>query len=128
MEIFPPHAHINVLPLFSAGRLPTKTLGVGLSHDPAGTGMHGIGVRTPKAAAVAAETMGLAKLLHMPKGGIFAMGVMSVSPPTGWPPMTTFGIGKAVKGTGISPKGHCIIAPVQTQKLNPHPPFGARQH
>ncbi|EDX82857.1 hypothetical protein S7335_35 [Synechococcus sp. PCC 7335] len=38
------------------------------------TGMHGIGVSTPSAAAVAVATVGLANELHTPKGGILAMG------------------------------------------------------
>jgi hypothetical protein len=37
-------------------------------------GMHGIGVSTPRAAAVAAATVGLAGELHMPKGMIFSIG------------------------------------------------------
>jgi hypothetical protein len=37
--------------------------------------MQGIGVKTPKAAVVAAATAGLAGLVHMPKGNVFTIGV-----------------------------------------------------
>jgi len=36
--------------------------------------MHGWGVKTPNAAVVAAATMGLAMLMHIPNGAIFTMG------------------------------------------------------
>jgi hypothetical protein len=38
------------------------------------TGIHGIGVNTPKAAVVAAATVGLANELHIAKGRIFKKG------------------------------------------------------
>jgi hypothetical protein len=38
-------------------------------------GIHGIGVNTPKAAAVADATTGLAKELHVPNGIIFTNGI-----------------------------------------------------
>ena len=38
------------------------------------TGIQGIGVITPIAAAVAEATVGFASEEHMPKGGILAMG------------------------------------------------------
>ena len=37
-------------------------------------GMHGIGVRTPRAAVVAAATVGFDGAEHMPKGEIFFPG------------------------------------------------------
>jgi hypothetical protein len=37
--------------------------------------MHGMGVKTPKAAAVAAATVGLAKDEHIPKGGTLTIGM-----------------------------------------------------
>ena len=44
--------------LLSAGMPPIITVGEPGFQGPAGTGMHGIGVRTPSAAAVAAATCG----------------------------------------------------------------------
>jgi hypothetical protein len=38
-------------------------------------GMQGCGVKVPEAAAVAAATIGLAGLWHMPKGAMFISGM-----------------------------------------------------
>jgi hypothetical protein len=38
------------------------------------TGMQGIGVNTPCAAVVAEATVGFARDMHIPKGGIFTIG------------------------------------------------------
>lgn len=52
----PPHAQLAMHELFSAGIPPIITVGEPGFHGPAGTGMQGIGVSTPRAAAVAAAT------------------------------------------------------------------------
>lgn len=52
----PPHAQLAMHELFSAGMPPIITVGEPGFHGPAGTGMQGIGVSTPRAAAVAAAT------------------------------------------------------------------------
>lgn len=96
---------------------PMDTLGTGFSHGPAGTGTQGIGVSTPIAAEVAEATVGLLRLLHIPKGGILTVGAVSVITPAGRPLMTTLGAGKALNAAGAEPKGHCSTAPVQRQKL-----------
>ncbi len=82
-----------------AGCPPMITLGAGFSQGPAGTGMQGMGVSTPNAAAVAEATVGLARLLHVPKGGMLSIGAISVIAPAGRPLMTTLGTGRALKGT-----------------------------
>jgi len=46
-------------------------------HGPAGTGTHGIGVWTPRAADVAAVTAGFVGELHIPNVGMFAIGIVS---------------------------------------------------
>jgi len=46
--------------LFSAGILPISTVGDPGTHGAAVTGMQGIGVKTPNAAAVADATIGFA--------------------------------------------------------------------
>lgn len=45
---------------FNAGVFPTRTVGDPGDHGAGITGMHGIGVKTPNAAAVAAATAGFA--------------------------------------------------------------------
>ena len=42
------------------------------------TGTQGIGVSTPNAAAVAEATVGLAIDVHIPKGGMFVVGMKSM--------------------------------------------------
>jgi hypothetical protein len=42
------------------------------------TGIHGIGVNAPMAAAVADATVGLDIDLHIPKGNILVIGIKSV--------------------------------------------------
>ena len=83
------------------------------SQGPAGTGIQGMGVKTPRAAAVAAATMGFAGLLHMPKGMIFRKGIISVMVPTGMG-ANTRGMGKKFKGVGAAPMVHIAKAPVTT--------------
>ncbi len=52
-------------------------------------GTHGIGVRTPNAAAVAAITVGLEGEEHMPNGGTFTIGFPSIIVAAGGPPAIT---------------------------------------
>lgn len=59
MPITPPQLQNNLDPSFKAGILPIKTVGEPGVHGAAVTGIQGIGVNTPSAAAVAAATMGL---------------------------------------------------------------------
>jgi hypothetical protein len=59
IEIFPPQVHIHFALLMSAGIFITFTCPPGL-HGAVITGIHGIGVRTPIAAAVAEATCGFA--------------------------------------------------------------------
>jgi len=72
--ITPPQAHMYVEVLFKAGMLAIRTVGDPGVHGATTTDMHGMGVNTPNAAAVAAATVGFVGLIHMPKGMIFAMG------------------------------------------------------
>jgi len=64
--------HVEVL--FKAGMLAMRTVGEPGVHGATTTGMHGMGVKTPNAAAVAAATAGFAGLIHAPKGMRFTMG------------------------------------------------------
>jgi hypothetical protein len=61
--------------LFKIGIFFIIIVGLSGNHGDTVIGIHGIGVRTPNAAAVAAITMGLARLIHIPKGIIFSIGM-----------------------------------------------------
>ena len=104
--INPPELPISVLSFVIAGKLPKKILSDGFDHGEAITGVHGCGVKTPKAAAVAAETAGLPIELHIPNGAIFVIGTLSVMQATGCPHITTF-LGAIFKFDGANPKEHC---------------------
>ena len=85
----PPYAHWQVAPIVSAGLPPMRVCVAPFIHGATVAGMHGMGVSTPSAAAVAAATVGLARLVHMPKGGMFAPGTMSVIAAAGLPSTST---------------------------------------
>lgn len=74
IDITPAQVHMHFEVLSSAGMFPIITVGAPGAHGAGITGMHGTGVRTPKAAVVAAATAGLAMDMHIPKGGMFTMG------------------------------------------------------
>jgi hypothetical protein len=77
-------------------------------------GVHGIGVRAPSAAAVAAATMGFMRLVHSPKGGMLTKGTMSVIVATGmFDPRTRF-MGSTAMVDGARPIEQVIIAPFTT--------------
>jgi len=58
MEMTPPHAHMQIDVLSRAGMLPNITVNAPGVHGAGITGMHGIGVSTPSAAAVAQQQPG----------------------------------------------------------------------
>jgi hypothetical protein len=61
--------------LFKAGNLAIITVAEPGVHGPGVTGVQGIGVKTPNAAAVAAATAGFAGDLHIPNGTILTKGL-----------------------------------------------------
>jgi hypothetical protein len=83
-------------------------------HVPAGVGMHGPGVKTPKAAAVKAAVAGFARLMQTPNGAMFKKGTASMQVPIGPADPITIGVGRNVKAPGAAPIGHIVIAPQQT--------------
>lgn len=99
--------------MVSAGIPRTNVLGAPGFQGPAGTGVHGIGVSTPNAAAVAAATVGFAKELHIPNGGTLVIGAISVIFAAGRPSAVTRG-SKTANVDGAAPNGHTIIAPAAT--------------
>ncbi len=60
ISITPPQVHINLEESFKVGSLPNIWVGDPGIHGAMVMGMHGMGVKAPIAAAVAAATMGLA--------------------------------------------------------------------
>jgi hypothetical protein len=99
----------------SAGRLSMSTVGQPGIHGIV-TGTQGMGVSTPRAAVVAAATVGLDTELHMPKGGMLATGlesmiVAAMGPPAmhGGPP------GMTIRAEGATPKVQVIMAPITTK-------------
>src|SRR5688500_10825662 len=72
--ITPPHMHISFDVWFSTGKLEIITVGAPGTQGAGVTGMHGIGVSTPSAAAVAAATLGLARQVHAPNGMMLTIG------------------------------------------------------
>src|SRR5688572_2696645 len=77
-EIIPPHRQVSFETSSSAGMFASSTVAAPGAHGATVFGMHGIGVRTPSAAAVAAATVGLAGLVHMPNGMMLTIGLWSM--------------------------------------------------
>lgn len=91
-----------------------NTVGAPVTQGAGVTGMQGIGVRTPMAAAVAAATDGFAGEAHIPKGMIFTSGALSMMVASGCSPVVTRLMGNTTRVLGAKPKLHCSIAPLQT--------------
>jgi hypothetical protein len=79
-------------------------------HGEVVAGMHGIGVKTPSAAAVAAATVGFAILMHMPNGAMFTIGAKSMIVAAGIFPALTPVTGKTVNVEGAAPNVQARLA------------------
>jgi len=113
MLMVPAQMHISFELSLSAGAPHSSTVGAPGIQGAGVAGMQGMGVNTPSAAAVAAATIGLAGLRHMPKGGMLTIGMWSrMFAATMLLVITVFGVGTSV--LGATPCEHCIIAPMQT--------------
>ena len=106
--------HINLEVSLSAGIFASRTVGDPGAHGAGVTGTHGIGVSTPRAAVVAAATVGFASEEHMPNGMMFVIGILSMMLAAGVPVNTAF-VGSTTRLDGAAPKLHCNIAPMQTR-------------
>ena len=115
MVITPPHMHMHVEVLLRAGMLALITVGDPGAQGAVVAGIHGMGVNTPKAAAVAAATVGLAGHMHMAKGMIFNMGTKSMIFATGMFEHMVLFTGRTVKAPGAAPKLHINEAPLTTR-------------
>lgn len=100
--------HIDVL--VNAGIPPAWTVGEPGAHGAGTTGVHGIGVSAPRAAAVAAATIGFAMLVHMPNGMMFVKGIVSAMLATGWLPAINRFTGSTISIPGARPNVHCVDA------------------
>lgn len=103
--------HMSLLFIFIAGILPVKTVGKkGTQGARAVIGMHGMGDRTPKAAAVAAATIGFAIEEQTPNGITFKNGLLSIKLRPGKNINIPRPTGIASKGVGAAPKEHIASA------------------
>ena len=79
--ITPAYAHITFDTDVNAGLPAISTFTFPGVQGAGITGIQGIGVKTPNAAAVADATVGFAILLHIPKGIIFFIGNRGMGKP-----------------------------------------------
>lgn len=110
----PPHIHISFELLLSAGFPPMSTVGHPGAHGAAMLGIHGCGVSTPRAAAVAAATCGLARLVHIPKGIMFTIGLLSMMVAQGLLQPNALLSGSTPSCDGAAPNEQAHIAPCVT--------------
>ena len=99
--------------LSRAGMPPSMTVAAPGAHGAGVTGIQGMGVRTPRAAAVAAATMGFDGDWHMPNGRMFIIGALAVMLAAGVPVITQV-VGRTIRALGAAPKLHDILALMQT--------------
>lgn len=112
--MMPPHWHMSMESLVRAGLPPINSFGLPGIQGPAIIGIHGMGVSTPKAAAVALATFGLARLLHIPNGIIFITEMLSMMDARAWELMT-LAPGRTFNTDGAAPNEQVMDAPAQTQ-------------
>ena len=85
-------------------------------HGDVVTGTHGAGVKAPSLAAVAAATVGLDIVPHMPNVGMLTMGANAWMLAAGVSQVTGVPVGTTASGTGTGGMAneHEIIAPLLT--------------
>lgn len=98
-----------------AGVEPIMIVGNIGAHGAAITGVHGCGVNTPWAAAVAEATAGFAIDEHIPNGNTFVIGTLSVMHAIGVFANTLLA-GNTFNVAGAAPNEHCIDAPPDISK------------
>ena len=110
----PAQLHIHLHVLFTAGLPPTNTVGDPGAQGAEITGVQGIGVNTPPAAAVAADTCGFAIDVHIPNGMMFVIGTLSMIHAAGILLHMTLAFGRTLSTDGAIPKLHISCAPEVT--------------
>jgi hypothetical protein len=84
-----------------------RTVGEPGTHGAVVAGMHGMGVKTPRAAAVAEATVGLARDVHIANGKILTMGLLSMIFAAGGAVLVNVRFsGSTIKALGAVPKLH----------------------
>jgi hypothetical protein len=106
---------------FSAGDPLSKTVGLQGAQRAEVTGMQGMGVRAPRAAVVAAASVGLARLKYMPGSIKFIMGTWSSMLAAIILRLNT-GLGVGNRLIGAMPCVHCITAPMEVLHSHRSPP------
>jgi hypothetical protein len=104
--IMPAQRQLSIQVLSRAGAPPIKTVDAPGVHGAGVAGTQGIGVSTPRAAAVAAVTTGLAMEEHVPNGETFSSGTLSIMVAAGAPPAITRARGRTCNVAGTEPKLH----------------------
>jgi hypothetical protein len=84
------------------------------THGAGITGTQADGVNTPSLAAVAAATAGLLMVLHIPKGKMFFIGILSMIVAAGILLALTIFSGVTISVLGATPKLHISSAVLQT--------------
>jgi len=105
---------MHLLLLFKAGKLAIITVAEPGAQGAGITGKQGIGVSTPNAAVVAAATVGLAGDLHIPKGGIFTIGILSIISAAGVYSAMTLFLRSTINELEVIPIVHIKLAPIFT--------------
>jgi hypothetical protein len=95
-------------------------LGLPGTHGATVFGTQGIGVSTPKAAAVADATVGFANEVHIANGGILTIGALSIMVAAG-AVVSVFILDVTIRFEGAVPKEQSNPAPAQTQIPIYHP-------
>jgi len=106
---------MHLLVFVSAGCPCIMLCGLPGIHGAVTAGMQGMGVSTPMAAAVAEATVGLLRVLHMPKGMMFTIGAKSMMLARGMLPINLVRDGRTMSDDGARPKVHVIMAPLTTK-------------
>ncbi len=121
MVITPPHMQLHVDVLFSIGIPPSVTVGEPGTHGATVFGMHGMGVSTPNAAAVAEATTGLLGVMHIPNGMMFTIGLLSMMFAAICLPHCTRFTGSTDSTEGATPNEHinCAVITVATAMALP---------
>lgn len=110
MESVPiPSAQVSFASLVNIGLPSINIVAFVTDQTPIGTKLHGWGVNTPIAAAVAAATCGFVMEEHIPKGGK----VVSVMVAMGFELPRQPGLATA-KQAGVVPNGQLTLAPLTT--------------
>jgi hypothetical protein len=110
--MIPHQEHMHLSPPQTTGPAVLSIFGFVGAQGAVTAGTHGIGVKTPAAAAVAAATDGFDGALHIPNGAMLTIGIQSVTVAIGRPHAIISPFGTTVRGVGIVPNEHMQIAPL----------------